>query len=73
MNVLGLLSPALAMVQVNQLWYALPLIVVISLVYAATRHEEMGPILNHAVRLGAWIVGCMAGICALLSLVSWWL
>ena len=68
---MGMSGPPLAMI--NQLWFALPLIVVISLVYAATRHEQMGPILNHAVRLGAWIFGCMACICAVLSLVSWWL
>ena len=43
---------ALVTAQVNQLWYALPLVVVVSLVYAATRHEEMGPILSHVVRIG---------------------
>jgi hypothetical protein len=57
---------------INQLWYALPLILVISLVYAATRHELMGPILLHAVRLGVWIAGFMAAIFAVLLAVSWW-
>ncbi len=61
-----------ATMTVNQLWYALPLIVAVSLVYAATRHEEMGPILSHAVRLGAWIVGIMAVIFVVLSVLSWW-
>jgi hypothetical protein len=58
---------------INQLWYALPLILVISLVYAATRHELMGPILVHAFRLGVWITGFMAAIFAVLLVVSWWL
>ncbi len=58
---------------INQLWYALPLILVISLVYAATRHELMGPILQHAIRLGIWITGFMAAIFAVLLVVSWWL
>ena len=44
---------------VNRLWYTLPLIVSVSLVYAATRHEQLGPILRHALRTAAWIVGFM--------------
>ena len=35
---------------IARLWYAVPLLVSISLVYAATRHELMRPILEHAVR-----------------------
>jgi hypothetical protein len=55
----------------NDLWYALPLIVSVSLVYAATRHEQMGPILGHAVRIGVWIAGFMGAILGVLLLVSW--
>lgn len=55
----------------NQLWYALPLIVTVSLVYGATRHEYMGPILQHAWRAGVWILGFMAAIALVLYLVSW--
>jgi hypothetical protein len=54
----------------NDLWYALPLVITVSLVYAATRHEEVGQILNHALRIGAWIVGFMAVIFVVLYLVS---
>jgi hypothetical protein len=56
---------------INDMWYALPLIVAVSLVYSATRHEEVGPILAHAVRIGIWIVGLMAVIFAVLLLISW--
>ena len=63
-------SPLLAVVN---LLYAMPLIVAVSLVYAATRHEEPGPILVHAARIGIWILGFMAVILAVLLLVSWWL
>jgi hypothetical protein len=52
--------------QINQFWYAVPLIVSISLVYAATRHEHMKPILAHAGRVGAWIIGFMAVVFVLL-------
>jgi hypothetical protein len=58
---------------VNQLWHAAPLIVAISLVYSATRHEDSGEILEHAVRLGLWITGFMGVVAAVLFLVSWWL
>ncbi|MCA9156328.1 MAG: hypothetical protein R3C99_06330 [Pirellulaceae bacterium] len=56
----------------NQLWYAAPLIVAISLVYGATRHELMGAVLHQAFRTAVWIVGFMLIIFAVLSLISWW-
>jgi hypothetical protein len=57
--------------EIAQLWYALPLIVVVSLVYAATRHEEMAPILSHAIRIGGWIVSFMAIVFAVLFVMAW--
>lgn len=55
--------------QANQLWFSLPLIVSVSLVYAATRHEDMPSILGHAVRFGTWIVVFLLG----LGVILWWL
>lgn len=55
----------------NQLWHLVPLIVAVSLVYGATRHELIGPILAYSVRFGIWIVGFMAIIFVILSLMSW--
>lgn len=52
-------------------WYALPLVIVVSLVYSATRHEQIGPIFTHAVRIGLWIVGFMAAILVVLVLFNW--
>ena len=63
-----MISPPLA---IMNLWYAAPLIVSISLVCAATRHEQIVPILGHAVRFGLWIVVFMAIVIALLALMSW--
>jgi hypothetical protein len=54
-----------------QLLYALPLIVTVSLVYSATRHEQLGPILLHAVRFAGWIVGFMALVMGILMALSW--
>lgn len=55
--------------QINDLWYALPPIVVVSLVYAASRHEDAGPLLRHAVRAALWIIGFMAAIFVVLELL----
>lgn len=52
------------------LWYAVPLIISVSLVCAATRHEEMGPIMSHAVRFGGWIVVFMIVVMAALWLMG---
>lgn len=48
--------------RVNDMWYALPLIVAVSFVYSATRFEPMEDILRHAGRVGLWIAGFMAAI-----------
>jgi hypothetical protein len=63
----------LAALWFNRMWYSVPLVVVISLVFAATRHEAMKPILLHALRFGIWVVVFMFVVFALLSLVSMWL
>ena len=55
-----------------RMWYAVPIITSVSLVYAATRHEQMGPILVHAARFAVWIVVFMAIVFAVLQLLSWW-
>lgn len=56
----------------NHLWYLLPLIVTISLVYGATRHELMGPIVQHAFRFGTWFSGFIAVVFAILYALSIW-
>lgn len=57
-------------VGINQLWYLIPLIVSVSLVYGATRHELMWPILIHSLRVARWIVVFIAVIFVVLYLVS---
>lgn len=61
----------LASLLVNDLWYALPLVIVVSLVYAATRHEATQAILGHALRIGVWIVSFMAVVFVVLLGLSW--
>ena len=55
----------------NQLWYAAPLIVSLSLVYAATRHELLQPILSHALRFALQTTGLMVAVLAVLAVASW--
>jgi len=62
----------LAAVGVDPLWFALPLLVTVSLVYAATRHEEMAPIVRHAARFGLLVVIVMGILLAVLFAMSWW-
>lgn len=62
--------PPLAALPPNHLVYALPLIVIVSLVYGATRHERTGEIVQHALRAGGWICGFMLAIFAVLFLIS---
>jgi hypothetical protein len=54
-----------------RLWYAVPLVVSVSLVCAATRHEELRPILIHALRFAVWIIVFMAIVLAVIQFLSW--
>ena len=61
----------LASVVDSRLWYIIPLVVGISLVYAATRHEQLAPIFRHAVHTAVWIAGFMLTAFVVLLAVSW--
>lgn len=54
-----------------RLWYAVPLVVSVSLVYAATRHEHLGPILVHAVRFALWILIFMGLLAFVFQILTW--
>ena len=60
------------LVATMNLWYAIPLVVSVSLVCAATRQEDMLAIMNHAFRFAIWIVIFMGIVMAVLALLSWW-
>jgi hypothetical protein len=51
-------------------WLILPLVLSISLVYAASRHEAWPRIWSHALRLSLWIMGIMVAATALLLLIN---
>lgn len=51
--------------------YYLPLIVAISLVFGATRHEDLTLIWKHALGTARWITGFMAIVFAILLVMDW--
>ncbi len=55
-----------------QIWYAIPLIVVVSLVYGATRHENLRDILIQCYRSAVWVIGFMAIIFAIIYVAGFW-
>lgn len=60
----------LAALLAKQIWYILPLIVSVSLVYGATRHELWRPIAWHAWHTAVWMLIFMGTIFVVLFLVS---
>jgi len=53
--------------------FALPLVVVVSLVYGATRHEAWPVIFRHAWDTAVWIVGFMGAVFVFILMMGWWL
>ncbi|MGB7346796.1 MAG: hypothetical protein WBD20_21420 [Pirellulaceae bacterium] len=53
------------------LLHYLPLIIAISLVFGATRHENTSLILKHSFQTARWITGFMAFIFVVLAFISW--
>lgn len=63
-----MIAIAPAMIQVY--WFVLPLVVAISLVYAASRHESWPRIWGRALRLCSVILGLLALTTAILLLIN---
>ena len=55
-----------------QIWYAIPLIVAISLVYGGTRHEGLKEILIQSYRSAVWVIGFMAIIFVIIYVAGYW-
>jgi hypothetical protein len=55
---------------ISRTWYLLPLIIIVSLVYSASRYEEPWKIIRRAGRLSAQIAGFMAVVLALLAFLA---
>lgn len=55
---------------INVYWYLLPLVISVSLVYSASRHESWGRIARHAARLLGVILGVIVLTAAALLLIN---
>jgi uncharacterized membrane protein len=66
-TLLGLFVP------LNVHWHLLPLVLVISLVYSATRHEDWSSIRRHATSLFLYILVCLLVVFAGLFGLHLWL
>lgn len=51
------------------IFIAIPLIIVFSLCYAATRHEDMKLIVAHAARFGGWLAFFMVLTIGIMELI----
>jgi hypothetical protein len=56
--------------EVHVYLFVLPLVVSISLVYAASRHESWPRIWWHSLRLAGWILGILVAITVLLLVIN---
>lgn len=54
----------------KQLWYSLPLIISVSLVYGATRHELLAPILDHSLRTAFWMLTFIGSVFVVLLAIT---
>ena len=58
---------------IARIWYSLPLIVVVSLCYGATRHEQLREIAIYTVKTCIWVLGFMATIFLIVMLTGYWI
>lgn len=67
------MGPFLLAAQMSDLWYAIPLVTAISLVYSGTRYEDMREILWRSLRMGLWTIFFLTIFFIVLLLIAWWL
>jgi hypothetical protein len=53
------------------LLYYVPLLIAISLVYGATRHEDTEAIIRQAIHTGYWVTAFMGVIFVALLVIGW--
>lgn len=58
---------------IPKIWYSLPLIVVVSLCYGATRHEHLKEITIFAVKTFTWVAGFMGAIFLIVLASGFWI
>ncbi|MDR1053223.1 MAG: hypothetical protein LBL39_03520 [Planctomycetaceae bacterium] len=54
------------------IYYVIPLIIIFSICYAATRHEDLRKIFPHAAWICGWLLFFFALVCIILQVVAWY-
>jgi hypothetical protein len=52
---------------------AIPVAIVFSLCYAATRYEDLGSIFRHACYFGGWLTFAMMLVLGIMEVIQWYL
>ncbi len=60
-------------ISVAYLLWILPILVAVSLVMAATRHERTDLILQQSWRNAGWILSFLGTVAALIAFAIWWI
>lgn len=58
---------------IAKIWYSLPLILVVSLCYGATRHEHLREITVFAIKTFTWVTGFMGAIFLIVLMSGFWI
>ena len=70
-NLISGQMPLVAMIgMIAQIWYSVPLIIAISLVWGATRHERLSEIVAQSIRSLLWVLTFMGIIFAVIYCAS---
>ncbi len=67
MTLLAVTSP------ISIYWHLPLLVLVISLVYSATRYDDLGAILGETVRWGSRMLGFLLAIAVVLTAAAWYI
>ena len=61
----------LLLAEINRLWFAPPLLIATSFVYAGTRHEDLREILRHTASCAVTMLLIMLGVAAVLEVLAY--
>lgn len=53
-------------------FYLLPLLIAVSVVFGATRRESPAEIVKHGWQTARWLIGFVLIIASVLAIVGWW-
>ena len=70
-EILPVIVPGMLSISPKYMLYFLPLIIAISMVFGATRHEDTTLILKHSWHTARWITMFMGVIFLVLCFLSW--